>query len=62
MNTKYRQYFFDLRGRILSGQIDVDSAEREASTIISDMNSEAEAIAKRHGKKFKGFSFAALVR
>jgi len=62
MKTEYRQFFFDLRGRLLAGQIDMEAAEREAAPVIARMDAEAKAIAKRHGKRFKGFTFAALVR
>jgi hypothetical protein len=62
MNTKYRQFFFDLRGRLLAGQISMEDAEREAAPTISKMDSAARLVAKKHGKRFKGFSFAALVR
>lgn len=62
MKIEYRQYFFDLRGRLLSGQIHMEEAELDAAPIIAKMNEEARKIANRHGKKFKSFSFAALVR
>lgn len=62
MNTEYRQYFFDLRGRILSGQISMDNAEQEAKSVIEKMDAKAKAISKRYHKRFAGFSFAALVR
>jgi hypothetical protein len=57
-----REYFFDLRGRILAGVISMDDAEWESMPRIRDMNARARAIAKKHGKRFGGFSFAALVR
>ena len=37
MNVEYRQYFFDLRGRILSGQISMDDAEKEAEPKMREM-------------------------
>ena len=40
----------------------MESAEVEAGPVIFEMNAKASLIAKRHGKRFKGFSFAALVR
>jgi hypothetical protein len=57
-----REYFFDLRGRLLAGIISMDDAEWEAGPRIREMNKRASEIAKKHGKKFGGFFFAALVR
>jgi hypothetical protein len=62
MNTKYRQFFFDLRGRLLAGQISMEDAEREAAPTIAKMDASARMVAKKYGKRFAGFSFAALVR
>lgn len=62
MKIEYRQYFFNLRGRLLSGQISMEEAGLDAAPIIAKMNEEARKIANKHGKKFKGFLFATLVR
>jgi hypothetical protein len=62
MNTEYQQFFFDLRGKLLTGQITQEYAEQKAAPVIERMNVEAKVIAKRHGKRFKGFSFASLIR
>jgi hypothetical protein len=62
MNLKNRQFFFDLRGRLLAGIVSQEDAEREALPVIEKMNMQGKAIAKKHGKQFHPFSFAALVR
>ena len=62
MNVEYRQYFFDLRGRILAGQISMDDAEKEAEPKMREMNAKGKEIAKKHGKRFHGFAFASLIR
>jgi hypothetical protein len=59
---QYRQFFYDLRGKLLTGQVTQEYAEQEAAPVIEKMNIEAKAIAKRNGKRFKGFSFASLIR
>ncbi len=62
MEGKYKQFFFDLRGRLLAGIIDYDTAKMEARSVIDEMNDEGRRIAKKYGKRFKSFSFANLVR
>jgi hypothetical protein len=60
--VEYKGRIFDIRGRLLSGVITYDKALAEAAPIIESMNIQAKAIAKKHGKQFKGFTFSGLMR
>jgi len=57
-----RATLFDIRGRLLVGALSYEQAQKEAAPIIKSMNEKAKAIAKKHGKRFKGFSFSSLMR
>lgn len=57
-----RAALFDIRGRLLIGSISYDQAKSEAAPIIEAMNAKAKAIAKKHNKRFKGFSFSSIMR
>jgi hypothetical protein len=59
---KYREYFANLRGRLLSGQISYDVAKIESAPHIDEMNAIGYKIAKKHGKRFYSFSFSSLIR
>jgi hypothetical protein len=60
--VEYKERIFDIRGRLLSGVITYDKALAESALIIESMNIQAKAIAKKHGKRFKGFTFSGLMR
>jgi hypothetical protein len=62
MNTAYRAFFHDLRGRLLTGAIAYDQAEEESASIIDDMNKQGKEIARKHGKHFTPFIFSKLIR
>jgi hypothetical protein len=62
MNTIYQQFFFDLRGKLVTGQISYDEAKNIAKPILDEMNIKAKAIARKHGKTFSGFIFEKLIR
>jgi len=57
-----RAKIFDIRGRLLARIITYDQAKDEAGPVIDAMNEKASAIAKKHGKRFRGFSFSSLMR
>lgn len=57
-----REKIFDIRGRLLVGKITYEEAQKETMPIIQEMNIQAKEIAKKHGRKFSGFSFASLMR
>jgi hypothetical protein len=56
------EVIFDIRGRLLAGVIGYDQARIEATPVIESMNKQGRAIARKHGKRFGGFSFSALMR
>ena len=62
MNTDYRQFFFDLRGKYLAGIISYDEAKELAKPILEEMNIKGKEIAKKYGKKFIKFTLTGFMR
>ena len=62
METTYRQFFFDLRGKLLTSQITYDQALELAKPILVEMNKKGEIIAKKHGKKYRKISPRMILR
>jgi len=62
METKYQQFFFDLRGKMLSGILSYDEARKAADPIINEMNEKAAQVAKKYKKHAIKFNFANLTR
>ena len=62
MEMKYQAFFFDLRGKMLSGQVTYDEARKLAFPVINEMNEAAAMIAKKFHKKPIKFNFAHLTR
>lgn len=62
METKYRQFFFDLRGKLLSGLITYEKAKEEAKPILEEMNKKVAEIAKKHNRKPRFFDLTGFLR
>jgi hypothetical protein len=62
MEAKYQQFFFDLRGKLLSGLLSYDEAKNLARPILDEMNIKGAMIAKKHGKHFTKFSYEKIIR
>lgn len=62
MESKYRDFFYQLKLRFFAGLIDYNTAKKEAEPYINEMNDTAAKIAKKHGKKPIKFNFAGLMR
>ena len=58
----YRNALQDIRFRMLHGLISYDEAKAEAQPIIDEMNKKGFEIAKKYGRRFKGFTFSSLMR
>ena len=57
-----RPFFDHIRALLNSGAITYEKAVEMASPVIDEMNGRAKEIAKKHGKRFKPFTFSYLVR
>lgn len=62
METTYRQFFFNLRGKLLIGQITYDQAIEMAKPVLDEMNTKGEAIAKKYGRKYRKISYVSVLR
>jgi hypothetical protein len=62
METIYQKFFFDLRGKLLSGLVSYDEAKSLAKPILDEMNIKGAMIAKKHGKHFTKFSYEKIMR
>lgn len=58
----YRNAIQNIRFRMLKGLISYDEAKVEAQPIIDEMNKKGFEIAKKYGRRFKGFTFSSLMR
>jgi hypothetical protein len=58
----YKQFFFDLRGKLLTGQITYDEAIELAKPVLDEMNAKGEMIAKKHGKKYRKITHITVLR
>lgn len=52
----------DIKMMYMKGDIDYDEAKRLATPFMEEMDRQGREIAKKHGKKFPGVSFAHLMR
>ena len=62
MKATYQQFFFDLRGKLITGQVTYDEAKELAKPILEEMNIQGAMIAKKHGKHFTKFSYEKIMR
>ena len=62
METSYKQFFFDLRGKLLTGQVTYDEAIKIAQPVLDEMNKKGEMIAKKHGKKYRKITYISVFR
>jgi hypothetical protein len=62
METTYRQFFFDLRGRLLTSQVTYDQAIEIAQPVLDEMNKKGEVIAKKYGRKYRKISYVSVLR
>ena len=62
MDTRYREFFEHLRGLLLAGAIGYDQAKQQAESVLDEMNDKGREIAKKHGKKFRPFTFTSMMR
>jgi hypothetical protein len=51
-----------IRGRLLAGVIDYETAKAEAAPVIAEMNARGAEIARKYGQRFRPFSFGYLMR
>lgn len=57
-----RSFFEHIRKLMLSGAITIDQAKEQSRERIEEMNEAGKEIAKKHGKRFRPFTFAGLMR
>lgn len=57
-----RDKITEIRNAMLSGLLSYDEAREKAQPIIDEMNKRGREIAAKYGKRFRGFSFASLMR
>jgi hypothetical protein len=62
METTYRQFFFNLRGKLLTGQVTYDQAIELAQPVLDEMNKKGETIAKKYGRKYRKISYVSVLR
>jgi hypothetical protein len=60
--VEYKERIFDIRGKLLTGALTYNQAVIETTQLIEAMNAQGKAIAKKHGKRFSGFTFSSLMR
>lgn len=58
----YRNKIETIRLNMMRGFITYDEAKQQAQPIIDEMNKRGSEISKKYGRKFKGFTFSALMR
>jgi hypothetical protein len=51
-----------IRGRLMAGVIDYETAKAEAAPVIAEMNRKGAEIARKHGMRFRPFTFGYLMR
>lgn len=51
-----------IKGLLLSGQIDYDTAKQSAQTHLNKMNEKAKEVAKKHNRKHNPFNFSSFMR
>ncbi len=52
----------EIRVALFRGLLSYDEAQEQAKPVIDEMNRRGREIAKKYGKSFRPFSFAALMR
>jgi len=57
-----RAFFDHIRKLMLSGAITQEQAKEQTRDRLEAMNEKGKEIAKRHGKKFRPFTFAMMMR
>ena len=62
METSYRQFFFDLKGKLLTGQITYEKSIELAQPVLNEMNIKGETIAKKHGRKYRKLTYISVLR
>ena len=55
METSYKQFFFNLKGKLLTGQVTYDQAIEIAQPVLDEMNKKDEMIAKSMGRSIGRF-------
>lgn len=58
----YRNLLNNIRLQMIHGVITYDEAKVKAQPIIDEMNKKGLEIAKKHGMRFKKFTFTNLMR
>lgn len=59
---EYREFFEYLRGLLQSGAISYEDAKSKAAGKLAEMNARGAEIARKHGRKFKPFTFSGMMR
>lgn len=62
MEQKYREQIALIRAKLQAGQITYEQAVKLAEPVIAELNTKANAIAAKHGKKPYKFTFNYLMR
>lgn len=59
---EYREFFEHLRGLLQAGAITYDQAKEKSADKLTEMNARGAEIAKKHGKRFRPFTFSGMMR
>jgi hypothetical protein len=62
METSYKQFFFDLRGKLLTGQVTYDEAIKIVQPVLDEMNKKGELIAKKYDRKYRKVSYITVLK
>ena len=58
----YTHFFYDLRIRLNQRLITYEQAKEEAIPVLNEMNTKGKVIAKKHGQRYRPFTFSSLMR
>jgi hypothetical protein len=62
METLYSQFFFDLKGKLLTKQVTYEQSIVLAQPVLNEMNIKGEAIAKKHHRKYRRLTYISVLR
>lgn len=62
MKTLYRQFFFNLKGKLLSGQVTYEQSIELAKPVLDKMNKKGMEIAKKHNRKYRKLTYISVLR
>lgn len=62
METNYKQFFFDLKGKLLTKQITYEQSIQMAQPVLDEMNKKGVEIAKKHNRKYRKLTYISVLR